>query len=544
MNMVDTKFMLKLSKFILVVCTLFVLFSSQKAIAIEMNGLVVESGETKIIENQKLIIEGNIIINPNGKLIVKNSDITLNSHYKNQYWLRLKENASLLVENSILREGDVPDLAEVGKFGRIENFRFGETLIYTEKKGSRVVIKNSTVELRIGGDTGNIVLDSSYCGIVVWTPFDGLKMNITDSNIQMLHIWLRGGEREKIYLSNLGKGKDTFHLNVEKSQLNVKDAAINRYSVALWMPPGEKDCKKDVIIENSDLSEIFAVFPKGTNIRIWDMKPGFYKDWNIYHTMDGTGLPWNLTLKNVDLRKWKLDFHGIADIENSEFHLDTWGNATVVVKNSKIVSNHHSRGGYIKFINCTISDNPWHDTGVRFLYGGDVLKYMPYYVYEFENSVIGPYAELSVTDDRINITFKGNLSMHISPDKVHWFGGTITREYNAIVLDKKQKPIPNQTLILFDSNGEKIWEKTTNKNGQLYFNLVFNKDNYNKKFLLQAMINNSTIEKEVSFFTETPILLSKKMGVRIIIPKEIYFMSFTIVIIAAIIILIIFKKRR
>jgi len=67
-----------------------------------MNGLVVENSQVKIIENQKLIIEGNIIIKPNGTLIIKNSDITLNSHYKNQYWILINSGGLFLVENSIL----------------------------------------------------------------------------------------------------------------------------------------------------------------------------------------------------------------------------------------------------------------------------------------------------------------------------------------------------------------------------------------------------------------------------------------------------------
>ena len=195
------------------------------------------------------------------------------------------------------------------------------------------------------------------------------------------------------------------------------------------------------------------------------MNPGFYDDWNIYDVMNGSGIPWNLTLKNVHLSKWKLDFHGNAEIYDSEFHLDTWGNATVVVRNSTIVSNHHSRGGDIKFIDCLISDRPWHFTGVRFLYGADVLNYMPEYVYEFENTVIDPYAKLSVTDDRINITFRGNLSVELNPDKIYWFGGTILREYPVIAIAGNSTPLSNQTIVLFTSDGKKIWKKQQIKMG-------------------------------------------------------------------------------
>jgi len=79
---------MKNGKFVSIVFLVSVLFFLQKTLAsTEMNGLVVENNQVKIIENQRLIIEGNIIIKPNGTLIIKNSDITLNSHYKNQYWI-------------------------------------------------------------------------------------------------------------------------------------------------------------------------------------------------------------------------------------------------------------------------------------------------------------------------------------------------------------------------------------------------------------------------------------------------------------------------
>jgi len=496
-------------RFILFTFAVYVLFLLNNVVAVEtLNGLTVESGKTKVIENQELIIEGDIIVSPNAKLIIRNSDVTVNSHYKNQYWVRVKENASLLIENSILREGPVPGLPDVGRYGTIENFRFGETLICTEKEDSRIIIRNSTTELRIGGDTGNITIDSSYCGIVVWTPFSGLKMTLSDSNVQMLHIWLRGNKSENIHLSNLGKSRSNLYLKVEKGELNVENTTLRRCSIALWIPPGSRDCRKNVKIENSILSEIFAVFPVGSNITLHSMRPGFYDDWNIYDVMNGSGVPWNLTLKDVHLSKWKLDFHGNAEIYDSEFHLDTWGNATVLVRNSKIVSNHHSRGGYIKFIDCLISDRPWHFTGVRFLYGADVLNYMPEYVYEFENTAIGPYAELSITDDRINIIFRGNLSMKLILDKIHWFGGTIKREYLVVAVVDGLTPLPNQTITLFTSDGKKIWERKTDEKGMLFFNLTFNKENYRDKFLLQTEINNKSISKEIGFLSDTPILLS------------------------------------
>lgn len=506
------------SKLILIIFVTFILFLSQKSLADTetIDDLIVENGQTKIIEDQKLTIEGDIIVKSNGTLIIRNSDITINSHYKNQYWVLVHPGATLLMENTVFRDGPVPNLAEVGKFGEIENFRYGETVIQPEN--ARVILRNTTSEPRIGpGDGATVILENSYLSILFWRSLESVTTTVTNSSIQMLHIWLHGEKEGDVELSGLGGGrKQSFHLSVESANLTIENSEVKQYSVALWSGYPHRDCRKNVLIQDSQLSEIFAVFPKGSNVKLWNMKPGFFENWSIKDNMNGSGVPWNLTLKNVSIDKWKLDFHDTAEIENSSFHLDTWDKAKVVVKNSTIVSNHHTRGGYIKFINSVISDRPWHFTGVRFLYDPHArpVDYQPIYVYEFENSTVGPYAELSITDDKINITFKGNLSLKITPGKVHWFGGTITREYNVIVFDEKQSPLSNQTVVLFDPSGKQIWEKSTDENGLIYFNLTFNKENYEDEFLLQTTIDDLKVSKEVSFFTDTPIPLSreKKIG--------------------------------
>jgi len=505
---------MKNGKFVSIVFLVSVLFFLQKTLAsTEMNGLVVENNQVKIIENQRLIIEGNIIIKPNGTLIIKNSDITLNSHYKNQYWILVNSGGLFLAENSVLRDGPVPNLAHVGRFGRIENFRFGETVIQPRGNNATVILRNSTSELRIGPDEeSTVILESSYLSILFWRSLPSVNTRVINSSIQILHVWLHGDREERIQLSNLQPGKNqNLNLSIENSTLHVKDSQILRYSLALWSGYPFNDCRKDVTIQDSQLSEIFAVFPKGSEVKLWDIKPGFFEDWGIRQNMEGKNVPWNLKLKNVYVNKWKLDFHGIAEVDNSIFHLDTWDRANVTVKNSIIVSNHHTRGGYIKLVNSVISDRPEQFTGVRFLYQPFTEIYNPLYIYELENSTLGPYAELSISDDRIHVILKGDFSIKIPPEKVHWFGGTITREFKVIVLDGNNKPLPNQTLVLLTSNDEEIWRKDTNRNGLLYFNLTFSKENYKEAFLLQV-VNNSKISRKVSFFTDTPIVLSEVEG--------------------------------
>ena len=473
----------------------------------EEQDLVIKSGQTKVIEDSKMVLNGSIIVEPDAILIIRNSDIAINSRYKNQYWIKVYSGATLIVENSILREGPVPNLGEVGKFGKIEDFRLGETCIEPRGENTTIILRNTTSELRIGAGNGKIIIDSSYLSIIFWRPSSPNEMKISDSSIALLHIWFYGNKEEKVNLSHLcPQEKGDFNISIENSTLEVRNCSVQRYAVAIWVPPGDRRCRKDVTIRDSELSEIFIVFPIGTDITLIDMKPGFYEKWNIYDVLRGE-IPWNLTLINVSLHKWKIDFHGEAEISNSAFHLDTWGDVDVVVKDSEIVSNLHSRGGYVRLINTSISD-PQGLTGVRFLNGSDVLGYMPAYIYEFENSTIGPNAELSFTDEGIHVVFKGNLTMKLSLDKIHWFAGTLTREYKIILLDENDKPLPNRKVSLYLDN-DLLWEKTTDEKGVICFNLTFNKDNYAEKYLLTASFDGKNVTREVWLLSDSPIVIRK-----------------------------------
>jgi hypothetical protein len=493
--------------------------------------LVVSDGETRTIDGETFILEGNIIVNSGGTLIIRNSDITVNSHYKNQYWVWVHSNATLLVENSILREGPAPT-ALVGSFGAIEDFRLGETVIAPAGDNAQVILRNSTSELRIGPDAGSsVTLESSYLSILFWRSLQSVRATVKDSSVQMVHLWFRGETEENIGLSGLGGGGDqNVALSVEGATLDIKNSWVGMYALALWVSYGETDCRKNLTVRDSTLSEIFAVFPTESDIKLWNMTPSTFENWNIYDSMVGSGVPWDLSLINTTLGKWKLDFHGIAEVQNSSFHLDTWGEARVTVRDSIINADHHTRGGYVKLLNTVISASPGRTMEMRLLYQPEVVGMdRPPYVYEFKNSTLGPNADLEITHDNIHCIFKGELSMLIPPDRVHWFGGTISREFPVMVLDENNAPLADHQLILSDSNDAQVWSGTTDENGRASFNLTFGKDNYTEEFTLRATIGDENVTKVVGFFSDTPILLSK--AVENIVP---YITIFVIIVVAAI----------
>jgi len=178
------------------------------------------------------------------------------------------------------------------------------------------------------------------------------------------------------------------------------------------------------------------------------------------------------------------------------------------VRRSTIVSNHHTRGGHIRFIDSVISDREDHPTGVRLLYQPFTENYDPVYMYEFENSTLGPYAEFEFTDDNITCEFRGELEMLVSPELIHWFGGTVTRKFPITVLNENGAPVAGARLELTHDN-QRVWEGETDENGCTALTLLFGKDNYNEEFKLKCHFENTELQTTVGFFSSTSVLLGQ-----------------------------------
>jgi hypothetical protein len=474
--------------------------------------LVVPEGETHEIINEILVIQGGIIVEQGGTLIIRNSDITVNSRYKGEYFVRVRDKAALIVEGSVLREGPVPGLNDFGDFGGIDHFRLGETTIIPEGENATVVMRNSTSELRMGQERGAVVeLVSSYLSLLFWKPMEGSRVTVSDSQIKILHIWITGDKQESIELEGLVFRKEQdLQLLIEGSLLDMRDSWVDMYSLALWVPPGEFGCRKDVTLRNSEICEIFLVFAADTDFRIRDMRPGHYENWNIHDVLDGSGPPWNLTLINTSLNIWKLDFQGVTEIQDSMFHLDTWGNSQVTVRDCVIVNSFHSRGGRVRFIDTTFSDEQGKTTNMRLLHWRDQSGNDRHpHEYVFKNSIFGPNAELEVTHDSIHCNISGELEMKVSSDRIHWFAGTITREFPVHVLDDEGEPLVGVPMSLLSSEGDSVWSGITNEMGQASFKLTFDRDNYLDVFTLRASPEDKNLITEVGFLSDTPIILTR-----------------------------------
>jgi uncharacterized protein YuzB (UPF0349 family) len=101
-----------------------------------------------------------------------------------------------------------------------------------------------------------------------------------------------------------------------------------------------------------------------------------------------------------------------------------------------------------------------------------------------------------------NFTIKGSLKIEGVRENLKWKDAQVTREYDVIVKEKNGNPIKG-ALIKIDG---KVF--VSDNAGQAKFSLIFNEFNYVGLRKLEVWKGENLIaQKEIDFFTETPIII-------------------------------------
>jgi hypothetical protein len=255
-----------------------------------------------------------------------------------------------------------------------------------------------------------------------------------------------------------------------------------------------------LILENSVVGEFWLEFPLISDVKIIGLKPGLYTEWNMYESIQGR-LEYNLTLINTTIEKWKLIFHSSkAELENVEAHIDTWDQASISIKDSKIVIHHNYGSKYTKISNSYIA---FHLLIVYKEVPGAGVTGGKHFI-DFENSTLDlEYIEVACD----YAVIKGNVSI-ISTPYVNFQTGIIVREFPLIVGDQYGNPLFNASINLVDPESKSVWSGMTDQKGKALFNITFTKDNYSKQWRLTATINSMNVSKGIGFLTSTPIVLT------------------------------------
>lgn len=424
--------------------------------------LVIENSETRIIENEKYFQQGNIYVNDNAKLIIKNSQLMMGRGDVPtiHVCIFVAPNASVEIENSKI----FPDsgLVCVINHGKVKINDSPTSIHYFDMSdGAYLTMINSEMVFTIGGllqvTGGETTLVNSKIGALGLKVPANAHLNI--SNLKSGVYFESWDVHDMIPEAN-------YKLTLTKTEILKDD-----FTGELEHGPYERgwlfflDPDSHVRISNSELRKVFIDVIDG-NANFRDLK---------------VGVPSNLKYKDIELDnvtvmgQWPFYIKDSkVTISNSDYlFLQPTGNSAIAVNNSHICE--FIPRDFLGTIN--FSNGLWTTAG-------EILGGVPYH--SMEN----------------NFSIKGSLKIEGVQENLQWNDATVTREYDILVLKKGGKPIENALLKI---NGEIIYSDNA---GKAKINIRYDEFNFKESMILKVITpDNTVLEREVSFFSETPIIV-------------------------------------
>jgi len=452
----------------------------KKNFSLYKGNLILNGNTVYIIENTIFQIEGDIIVRDGAKLIIKNSFIKMISRYRASCKIAVYDEAVVDIVNShVLKESPVLGAIHLLVQGRKAKLNLYNSSIQDiqlqASHGSIIYVKNSSIEcLFYSMGSSNVTIVNSQVGI--WPGYIALKLPDTDEELVNLKF-------EGLRTGNIQELNITYRLHY---------FVLENVNVTAWVIDIENGFKGDIIIEDSNIKEILPHFPY-CQLIVKNVRPGFFKLWQLSDFVEGKGIPWNLTLVNTTVEeRWKFIFqkNTIAYINNSTLKIDVWEGSKVFIKNSYVRMMEVGDDVYVRLENSIL------DESLQFLVESKD------FTIEFRNSTFSN-AFMEMASERGLI--KGTVNI-FNIEKVNFAKGFIIREYPLIVTDENGMPAKNVALKLINPEGMLLWSGTTDSEGKAIFNITFTKENYQKEWKLIAAVYNGTLSQKIGFLTDTPIV--------------------------------------
>jgi len=433
---------------------------------IEHNGeLVIGGTETKIIENVKYFQKGYIYVNDQAKLIIKNSQLMMGqgSEPTVHVYIFVEPGASLEVENSNI----FPDtgLVCVINRGTVSITDSPTSIHYFDmSEGAQLTMLNSEMVFTIGGllqvTGGDTTLIDSTIGALGLKVPAGAHLNISGLE--------SGVYFESWDVHEIISGAD-YNLVLKRTYILEDD-----FTGELEHGPYERgwlfflDPSAHVRISNSELRKVFMELTdedvEFNNLMIGTPSSLNYRDIMLTDVTIMGQWPFTITDSNVT-------------IKNSDYlFLQPSGQSTVTLINSHMC----------EFIPRDFFGTMIFENGLWTI-AGEIIGGVPYH---------------SMGND---FTIKGSLKIDEEVrENLRWEDAQVTREYDVIIKDENGDLIKG---ALIEINGETFISDDV---GQAKFNLVFDEFNYIELQNLEVWQEENLIaQKEIDFFTETPVIIVK-----------------------------------
>lgn len=425
--------------------------------------LVVEGKETKIIEDVKYFQQGNIYVNDEAKLVVRNSQLMIGPGEvvpTVHSYIFVDDKASLEIENSTVFPAS--GLVVIRTSGKV-NITNSPTEIHLLEigEGAKVVITDSEVVGPIGGliqiEGGDTKIINSTIGALALTVPAKAHLDIS-------------GLKSGVYLESWNVHdmipEADYTLVLEKTRILKDD-----FTGELKHGPYERgwlfflDPNAHVRISDSELRKVF-IEVQNEDVKFENLR---------------VGIPSSLKYRDIELKditimgQWAFSVtDSNVTISNSDYlFLQPTGQSTVSLVNSHMV----------EFIPRDFFGTMIFENGT-WTVAGEIIGGTPYH--SMEN----------------NFTIKGSLKIEGVRENLQWKDAQVTREYDVIVRDESGNPIEGALI--------KIDGKTfvSDNAGKAKFSLIFNEFNYNEPKKLEVLEGENLIT-QIDFFTETPIIIIK-----------------------------------
>jgi|LGVF01.2.fsa_nt_gb uncharacterized protein YuzB (UPF0349 family) len=432
---------------------------------INHNGeLVIGGTETKIIENVKYFQQGHIYINDQAKLIIKNSQLMMGqgSEPTVHVYIFVEPGASLEVENSNI----FPDTGLVCVINRgTVSIKDSPTSIhyFDMSEGAKLTMINSEMIFTIGGllqVTGGdtTLIDSTIGALGLAVPANAhLDVSGLESGVYF----------ESWDVHEIIPDAD-YNLVLESTHILEDD-----FTGELEHGPYERgwlfflDPSAHVRISNSELRKVFMeltnVEAEFNNLMVGIPSSLNYRDIILTDVTIMGQWPFTITDSNVT-------------IKNSDYlFLQPSGQSTVTLINSHMC----------EFIPRDFFGTMIFENGLWTI-AGEIIGGVPYH---------------SMGND---FTIKGSLKIDGVRENIQWEDAQVTREYDVIIKGENGELIKGALIKI---NGKTFVSDDT---GQAKFSLVFDEFNYIELKNLEVWKGENLIaQKEIDFFTETPVIIVK-----------------------------------
>ena len=428
--------------------------------------LIVEGTEIKVIENVKYFQEGNIYINDQAKLIIRNSQLMMGRGNVPtvHVYIFVSPNASLEIENSSIfpRSG----LVVVMNQGKTNITDSPTSIHYFDmSQGAQLTMRNSEMIFEIGGllqvTGGDTTLIDSTIGALALSVPANAHMDISG---------LKSGECfESWDVQDLIPEVD-YSLVMENSCILKDD-----FKGELKHGPYERgwlfflDSDAHVKISDSELRKVFIDLVN-EDVRFENLK---------------IGIPSSLKYRDIELKditmmgQWPFSIKDSnVTIKNSDYlFLQPSGQSTIT-----LIDSHMCEFIPRDFFGTIIFENG------LWTIAGEIIGGVPYHSMENDFTIKGSL--------KIDKGVRANLQ---------WKDAQVTREYDVIVNNESGSSIQGALVKI---NDETI---TTDIFGKAKFSLILNEFNYNKPHILEIYQEDELIaQEEIDFFTNTPIIIRQK----------------------------------